>query len=604
MKRLVWSLFFSAFAMGLQMGLQTRAQDYIYTVGVTFTNTPADGDTITVNGSARTFKTTVTSAGTQVARGSSALEAAQNYSAQLNSYRYTGISHHQNGATLTLIGTQNRAITASKTGTWGTVTVTSNVVNEFSLVLPLSAIPNTTGRVHIANLLVSDLSTIPSASIAANATSLSNFVNLSATQTISGVKILTNAASVIANAQLSSVTVTQSIGHFTTLYADNLHIYVPLVISNALPSLLFHTVGGSANAKRSYLTTYGDQTRYALLSDDGATENDVFIIGRSGASPTSFALYTKLVPSATGIGIEGGLQTNIITTNAIGGFSQVFVDGLLTVTANGGIIRMVDSGGSANDKTTELLADGDAFSIRFKNDAGSVIAAPLTISRMDGAASLISLAATLVEMPATAFGGAVSIDADCFVSTALVTGDNTPTLPAGFSAGLYMLDSSSPSADPATGTVLFSSGGKLMYRTSGSSEGAGSTFFLHNRASTTAAGGSDYTFTGSTAAIDTGTDAIFQAPTAGTYLIMATTTINGGSAGDDVRLKLTNTTAASDVSNSDVWVQITGQRMAVQLQGLATAAAGDNITIYGHNATSARGTVEAARTRITGVRLY
>lgn len=578
-----------------------------------FTGIPNNNDSLTFRGDTRTFKTVVTSSSTQILIGASAVETANNFVAHLATYPFSNTAIQQISTTnVNVIADVDLSVTASVSGSWGTVTVTTTTLTQRPIALPF-ATERTATRTNDANDLILALNYASSA-FAANVAALSNYVNTTAAQTITGAKLFSGATVISnSNARLylllaSNIVITNSVAHFTTAYVDTLRSYGVLYVSNAFPALNFWTVGGSSNEKNSFITTYGDQWRLVFSSDDAMTSNDVFMIDRSGATPTTFNLYTKLVPYSTGIGIEGGLWTNGVSTNAIGGFSAAYVDGLLQVTANAGIISLVDSGGTANDKTTHIVADNDSFIIRFKNDAGSTVSNPFTISRTDGVASLITLAATLVELPATAFSGAVNIDADLYVSTALVTGDNTPTLPSGFSAGLYFLDSTSPSADPTTGTVLWSLSGAPKYRSSGSGEGSGGTFYLHNRTSTTVGAGTDYTLTSSTAAVDFGTtDPTFTAPTTGTYFIWADMAITaGGTGGDTYQAKLRNTTAAADLTGNDQAVTFLGASEVGSLKLICTAtlAASDVVALYAHNNTAARGTVNSARTRIGYVRLY
>jgi len=205
--------------------------------------------------------------------------------------------------------------------------------------------------------------------------------------------------------------------------------------------------------------------------------------------------------------------------------------------------------------------------------------------------------------------GSASASIRVLVSSAgnLLVSNVLATEPASLVGGLVIKDGTAASADPTTGSALWSIGGAFQYRTSGANDGSGATNHLHNRAAQQAGVGTDYTLTNSTAQVAFGTtNASVVLPTAGTYLIQANVSIINGATADDIYdAKLRNTTDSSDVGvNKKVSGGPASGRVNIVLSELVTVAAASKvITIFAFNETAARGTVESTTTDIRYVRL-
>jgi hypothetical protein len=123
-----------------------------------------------------------------------------------------------------------------------------------------------------------------------------------------------------------------------------------------------------------------------------------------------------------------------------------------------------------------------------------------------------------------------------------------------------------------------------------------------------AGAGTDYTLTGATARVDFGTtDAEVTLPTAGTYLLIATVQMQGDAsgAGDEVRIKLRNSTDGADVGiERSVTTHVASTFETCDLMELVTVTAAKTIQLFAFNATSARGLILAAKTAIRYVRLF
>lgn len=189
----------------------------------------------------------------------------------------------------------------------------------------------------------------------------------------------------------------------------------------------------------------------------------------------------------------------------------------------------------------------------------------------------------------------------------LLSNVNT-TEPASLVGGLVFKDGTAASADPTTGSAIWSIGGALQYRTSGANDGSGATNHLHNRAAQQAGVGTNYTETNSTAQVAFGTtNASVTLPTAGTYLVEANVSIINGATADDIyNAKLRNTTDSLDVGvNKKVSGGPASGRVNIHLSELVTITAANKvITIFSHNETAARGTVESTTTDIRYIRLF
>lgn len=123
----------------------------------------------------------------------------------------------------------------------------------------------------------------------------------------------------------------------------------------------------------------------------------------------------------------------------------------------------------------------------------------------------------------------------------------------------------------------------------------------------TTGAGTNYSLTGASALVDFGTtDPAVALPGAGTFLILATLQVQADAAGanDDCRFKLRNTTDGADVGfERQVTMPANSALLHVEIVEIVTVAGAKTIQLWGYNATSARGTVTAAKTEVKTVRL-
>jgi hypothetical protein len=134
--------------------------------------------------------------------------------------------------------------------------------------------------------------------------------------------------------------------------------------------------------------------------------------------------------------------------------------------------------------------------------------------------------------------------------------------PASLAKGIVLADGTAASADPTTASAIWSVGGALQYRTSGTGEGSGQTNRLHNFGLSVYATGTNYTMTNATAAVVFGTTSPIITLTApGTYRITCICKLNTagasyvGATNANFKLSRTNNTPA-DLPGSDKIITI------------------------------------------------
>jgi hypothetical protein len=613
------------FCMAAATALQLEAADWVYTVKIDFSGTPADGDKITANGVDRVFKTAVSSPSTQVAISSNTNTMAANLYAQLQTYRFTGISSHQWQGTVTLIGTANVLVTASKVGSWGTLTVSSNALTMWTVIAP-GAMLSATSRGPIYNALVDSISTIPTNRFSATAPALANFANLSQVQTFTGAKTFA-AANVYSNASQIF-----TLGNLSNAIARAIKLKQAATLSGIYmlnsSDAAIYTIAPDAAGRPTIKTLTGDTLgtgpTYSPNADD--------ILSRAIADNYYGRLAqdnhwtgVQSFDSIDGANIDGPVITSgdisaLVLKSALSSFS-----GHVGISNAAPTLSIVDTDAGANLKWWKWKADGSGFGANALKlfvtpDDGSepVGSTVLEITRNNtSTGTSVSSDTQLIVYSPTKFEGAVELvggslkNASVIESSAgFVAGALDVGIPSGASGAFYAVDGSGPIADPATGWIMWSELGKLMYRSSAANEGSGQANHAHNRTATITAAGTPYSLTSSTAFIDVGTtDPKITLPTAGTFLIFADVSFTTGTtANDDYRFKLRNETTSTDVSGSDFSTTEFGTTSVASMAHLeatvTTTTASNVIAIWGHNNTAARGTVTSDRTRISYVRLY
>jgi hypothetical protein len=574
-----------------------QAADSVNIATVNFDALPADGDTVTINGVVRTFKPAVTVASTQVAIAANTNAMALAYATQLASYPYTDISVHQQGAMVFLVGKANAALTASKSGSWGSATVTNYPLADYPVKVPFSSYP-VAMRATMANYLVDALSIYPSTAIAANATAMNNFLDTSEDQSAGGRKTWTG----------------------VQIWNGANQMVGTLKFTNEVPFIDFYDTDASANNRRSQL--YLDQSGLLVkfLNDAGTSVSNVFTIARDSTFGATLATFRTALTADQIVNtvVSNSLTTNMIMLHANAAMigSGMFT-GTLVDSNSAPIVSMYETDAAVDKKIYQWRSEAGSLILYQVTDAGAVASNQklIEVTRNSGALAASSVVAfkSPVQFEAgttfSASAGEVDVDSTVTASGGLMIGDiSTTTMPAG-GVGLYLVDGSPPIGDPATGWFQWADSGVPFYRSSAANEGAGQDNHYHNRTGSTFGAGTDYPLTASTAAVDFGTtDPKVTLPTPGTYLVWAelAVTEDGANANDEIRAKLRDESTSTDLSGSDQAISNLpiGKLGTIKMQTTVTVGGGDVVAIWAFNNSSARGTVNSARTRIGYVRLY
>lgn len=606
------------FLLAVVLVFQVQAATTIYKARLAFTGAPANNDTVVYNGQTITWKTTVTSSSSQVQIGVSATASAANLYAHLLAYPIDAIDPvYDGGVILYEIGTPNTVITASISGTYGGMTVTSTPASAYLLNLPLDVLAATNATVK-ANDVVGTFtfatSLVPAASVP-----FGNFVNLSTSQTIPGVKTFT--------------------GTFKSSHADSM--YSAGNISNVIGRFI-HFPYKAANSDKVGLWFYdsGAADAYAIASDASGHPQLLKITGGifAGAadySPSDADVLNRVIADyrygQLAVANTWGANNTFTTfsgthnsggiTNIPGGFTHIWalgdagVNSTVIITNSllaeqkimGDTARLWLIGGGVVDARKWVLGTGaGSLELKLINDGGFIETTVLQFFPGGGGTS-----ESVFNSAIRAHNSLIS-DADVFsygsVQTLgpIVSGTTNSVFPTGLTAGLLLKSGATVTADPASGdSVIISYLGRPMYRAS--AEATGRMYDLHNATATTQAAGTDYPFSTSYAYIDSGTtDAKITVPTSSNYTFDAEVSItNGATDYDEYQIKLRNETAGVDLGGDQLIDHLPANKTGtVRVHCQGTASAGDVIAIWGKNVTAARGTAKSVRTRISYVRNY
>jgi hypothetical protein len=355
--------------------------------------------------------------------------------------------------------------------------------------------------------------------------------------------------------------------------------------------------------------------KICLLLDGGVTSGVLTFNTRAGAVTLTLADVTALVDSRyalkSGDTVSGAFTVNgtlsgRALTNTTGN-SSFITDDSATVFAYAQIFK---KRGTTGDATAAVTLNSELGQVVFQawNGAAYATAGKFLVRAAEAQSS--GHAGGYFDFQTVPVGSTTAATR-VLISAAgnLVVSNIVTTEPTTLSGGVVWKDATAAAtADPTTGGAMWSTGGALQYRTSGTNDGSGATNHLHNRTARQAGVGTDYSLTGSSAQVAFGTtNAAVTLPTAGTYLILANVSFIGGAAIDDVfNAKLRNTTDSADVG---VVKKVSGGpisgRANIFLSGVVvTTAVNKVVSIFAQNETAARGSVESTTTDIQYVRLF
>ena len=181
----------------------------IVTTTITVTNAPADGDTITINGDARTWKTTVTATASQVIIGASIGANATNMFNQFARSPFTTLTLSRYGTNgVVLRGIIDQTISVSIAGTWGQYTLSTNTTTDaYQVQVPATSYAVQSSGTNIYSLLVAGIQSHSTNVFSDTTPALANYVSLDEVQTVSNktLRATTNNAVVIKDGYVTTL---------------------------------------------------------------------------------------------------------------------------------------------------------------------------------------------------------------------------------------------------------------------------------------------------------------------------------------------------------------------------------------------------------------
>jgi hypothetical protein len=164
----------------------------LVTATVTVTNTAGttNGQTLTVNANVRTWTNSVVIPGSQILTNATIGGAATNLFNQVANNPFTGLSFARSGTNgITLQTAPGGALSVSLSAGWGTVSLSTNTLTNAVVVSIPTSNQSAQEQTNINSGLVAAISDASNTNaIPATAYAVSNLVNLSTAQTVTGVK--------------------------------------------------------------------------------------------------------------------------------------------------------------------------------------------------------------------------------------------------------------------------------------------------------------------------------------------------------------------------------------------------------------------------------
>ena len=232
----------------LASALIASAVEYRLGFTITVTNAPTEGDSLTINGIARTA-TNGTQSALAFTVGADAGSSATNLFLQLTAYQPSGLNVTFEGTNVVKLRVRNKntALTVTSSGLWATLTLNSNTVyDSIPAAIPLSNETVETNKAYIANGFVIGINDYATNAFATNAAALTNYVTMVGVQTVSN--------KTLANATVDGSVITNSGVYSRAGAVTNWSIVTPIittpVISGATASglILSSTVNAGQNS--------------------------------------------------------------------------------------------------------------------------------------------------------------------------------------------------------------------------------------------------------------------------------------------------------------------------------------------------------------------
>lgn len=556
----------------LALALPAAAADRI-TLLISVTNSPTtNGMSLTINGGTRTWTNSASGNPSVLILATNEVGfIATNLFSHLASYPPSGVSLRPmtNTTTIVLVGQTGGALTASKSGDWGSLTLLTNTPATMRTVrVPFTAEDPSVAAAN-ADDLISALETFGTSKLASDTPFMTDYLNRFGTNTYTENTVIFGGVGGI-NAGLTNGTVvgaaiTESTFSGTVVALTNGVFETPILVGPIFTNAVNY--GNPFNSPGTGNETLQMGQSAEASADNGTAVGDGTVVqGIGGSGFGSQATVEATAPEGVAIAFKASVSGGAAI--AIG----TFADARKTNTMALGVRTLANHDNSiaiANDTTTTTTNQ-----IRLGNS--------LHMLSLPGNAS---------------FGQRIAAGSDNFLNW-----------PASMNRGLVLVDGAALSAGATNSWVLTSVSGEAFYRTGTTGEGFDQNNRLHNRADSATGTGTDFTLNSTYARVDfSGQDPELTLPTAGTYVVSALVEVLSDTTPYDVyAFKFRNFTDDTDVPDSERGVSNipasgTGQ---VVIRNLITITSSKVIHVWGINQTAARGTVRSTRTSIFYERLY
>jgi hypothetical protein len=373
---------------------------------ITPTNAPTtNGQTLTINAATRTMTNNATgSPATSIATNNTLGGIATNVARALQATRpFVGGFIILTPTNVVLRAENNTALAVSIGGSWGTVSLSTNLAtNSIAVRIPFEVEPIAT-RTNVASYLVSGLSQYSTQAFATNATALSNFVNLGTDSqrivnkqftnaTIQGGSISNSILTNIARANIGQAIITNATIHggnatnlnLTSATGDFRNGYFSNVIGHSvtITNLSADTVSVMANPASGYATIALDN--YWNIA--GNSGGDLFIENTdNGDVPVRFSSSSG---GGTVFTLPVTVSNNIVATGSVTSASATFQSGLLATNATLRGTNTINGGLILSPRSNTSLANG--------NNAGVILGTNVVVT-LSGATTVANIAGFAAE---------------------------------------------------------------------------------------------------------------------------------------------------------------------------------------------------------------
>ena len=249
---------------------------------ITITNAPANANTITINGTTLTWKTTVVTPSTEIAIGADSGTAATNLFRHLASYQLSGpVTLDFTAPNIVKVqGASGQSMSASLSAAYGTVGTSAKTDTPLAIVrVPFSSEP-AVPQTNNPTLLVQGMETYSQAAFTAGTALVANLVQTTGNQTVAGNKTITGT---------------------TTVSGE-------LTFSSTSPYFQFYDSDGAADAKYTVVSGNELGMGFSFYNDALTTPHLAFYIARSGAIPTSVTFISPVIATT----FQGILTNSVV----------------------------------------------------------------------------------------------------------------------------------------------------------------------------------------------------------------------------------------------------------------------------------------------------